>query len=322
MTPTASILIVDDEPKICHFLDVLLTREGYRVGTCCDPTEALSLAVQDHYDLVITDLKMPGMDGFELVKGIKSARSDLPVIMITGYATIETAVQALRHGVDDYVTKPFNVEELRKVVHRLLRVSASERENRELEERCIAVLEALATSLEEKDPYTQGHSQRVGAYARSLGESAGLSLEEIDQLKTAAQLHDIGKISVSEQIIDKADTLNDNERDVIRRHPSLGERLVGPLRFLAPVRPIIRHHHEAMDGSGYPDGLQGSGIPRLARILSIADAYDAMTSKRPYRDAMSTEQAATEIQSCAGAQFDKDLADTFCTKVIKREFNP
>jgi len=321
MTATASILIVDDEPKICHFLEVMLTREGYHVRTCCDPIEALDLAVQDNYDLVITDLKMPGMDGFELVQGLKSVCEDLPIIMITGYATVETAVQALRHGVDDYVTKPFNVEELRKVIARSLKTAASERQNRQLVEDCVAVLRELAASLEEKDPYLQGHSKRVGNYARSLGQLVGLSPEEIEHLETAAQLHDIGKVSVSEQIIDKADQLNDEERDAIRRHPSLGEHLVAPLDFLAPVRPIIRHHHEAFDGSGYPDGLEGANIPRLARILSIADAYDAMTSKRPYRNAMTAEQAAAEIQSCAGVQFDKDLADAFCTKVIQREFN-
>jgi len=320
MAKETSILIVDDEPKICQFLEVFLTREGFRAGSVRSAAEALATLEKDRYDLVITDLKMPGMDGFELVRRLKSLRRDLPVVMITGYATVETAVQALRHGVDDYITKPFNIEELRKVIARTLRASRVERENREMEERCIAVLKALATLLESKDKYLSGHSERVGRYACALGEAIGAGPKELELLRTAADLHDIGKIAVNERILDKPDRLTSDERDAVEDHPTLGERIVGPLHFLQPIQPLIRHHHEHMDGTGYPDRLKGGEIPRLARILAIADAFDAMTSERPYRPAMTAAEAAKEIASCAGDQFDEALAGTFCTKVISRQF--
>jgi len=318
MADKARILIVDDEPKICQFLETLLRREGYETASVGGASDALTTISESDYDLVVTDLRMPGMDGFELVQRIKSARRDLPVVMVTGYATVETAVQALRHGVDDYVTKPFNIDEMRKVIARALRASDAERETREMQERCIAVLKEVTARLEARDRYMNGHSRRVGDYACELGKVAGASSEEIALLRTAADLHDIGKIVVSDAIIDKRSELTEDERDRIRDHPGIGDKLVEPLSFLASTRPVIRHHHERVDGTGYPDGLKGEAIPRLARILTIADAYDAMTTERPYRPALSRDEAAREIQSCAGKQFDAALAETFRGKVVRR----
>lgn len=320
MRPGANILIVDDEPKICDFLEAFLTREGFGAASASSAAEALEMLGTDSYDLVLTDLKMPGMDGFELVRRLKAQRTEIPVVMITGYATVETAVQALRHGVDDYVTKPFNIEELRKVITRALRTSQLERKNRELEERCVAVLKALAVALEAKDEYIRGHSQRVADYACSLGEAAGIGTEQLQLLRTAAALHDIGKVALNESILDKPKQLTRNERNKVRDHPAMGERILEPLAFLKPLQPLIRHHHERADGTGYPDRLRGEEIPRLARILAIADAYDAMTSQRPYRSAMSAREAAEEITSCAGRQFDEDLAGVFCAEVVRRKF--
>ena len=318
MTQKARILIVDDEPKICQFLQVLLTREGYEAHSACKAADAVTMVAEGSYDLVITDLKMPGMDGFELVRCIKSMRAGLPIVMITGYATVETAVQALRHGVDDYVTKPFNIDELRKVISRALHASEIERENRELQERCVAVLKDLTARLESKDKYVKGHAKRVGDVACELARAVGLSADELRLLRTAADIHDIGKIAVNDEIIDKPNALSDAEKRIVRDHPQIGEKLVEPLDFLGPVRPVIRHHHEHVDGKGYPDGLVGDAIPWLARILAIADAYDAMVSARPYREAMTPEQATAEIESCSGAQFDAKLAKTFCRKVARR----
>jgi len=353
MSEEARILVVDDEPKICQFLKVLLEREGLRVSSACRAAEAIEMFEEDAYDLVITDLKMPGMDGFELVKRLKAIESDTPVVMITGYATVETAVQALRHGVDDYITKPFNIEELRKVIARSLQASTMERENRsllerleranaelkkheetlaaaeasgasrgdlELEERCLGVLKALAGALEAKDQYLRGHSQRVTDYACALGRALDLGAGEMELLRTAGRLHDLGKISVNDTILDKPKPLTGSERNRVEDHPSVGEQIVGPLEFLKPVQPLIRHHHERMDGKGYPDRLEGTDIPRLARILAVADAFDAMTSRRPWRPAMTAEEAATEIRSCAGVQFDRELADVFCAKGVSRRF--
>lgn len=360
MATQSQILVVDDEKKICEFLQVLLGREGYSVEAAHDAAEALERVSRDSFNMVITDLKMPGMDGFELVTRLKQLKPDVPVVMITGYATVETAVKALRHGVDDYVTKPFNIEELRRVVSRSLQTARMEHENRELiqrlketnvelarhrlllaekvrktgselqearalidqyegqlEERCVSVIEALVTTLEAKDRYTSGHSRRVSEYACALAEALGAQRDEVELLRRAACLHDIGKIGVHESILEKPARLTAEERNLVEEHPSTGETIVTPLDFLTPLRPLIRHHHERMDGEGYPDRLSGKDIPLLARILTIADAFDAMTSERPYRPAMSRESAAAELMANAGRQFDAGLASVFCDKVLE-----
>ncbi len=316
MSEGPAVLIVDDEPKICQFLDVFLRREGYRPDSVCRAADAIEKVKTGNYDIVITDLKMPGMDGFELVEKLKAIRRDLPVVMITGYATVETAVQALRHGVDDYITKPFNIDEMRKVLDRLLRSVQMERETSEIEKRCLDMLKTLVHASEAKDKYLCGHSRRVAGYAAALADVLGMDAGQRNLLKNAAELHDIGKVAVSDSILDKPDLLSNDERDLVRHHPSLGEEIIGQIDGLQELRPIIRHHHERLDGRGYPDGLKGEAIPRLARILSIADAYDAMTSPRPYRPAHTTDEARREILSCIGKQFDEDLADVFCEKVV------
>lgn len=359
MAAQAQILVVDDEKKICEFLAVLLGREGYRVAAAHNAADALDCVGREPFDMVITDLKMPGMDGFELVTRLKALKPGLPVVMITGYATVETAVRALRHGVDDYVTKPFNIEELRKVVSRSLQTARIERENRDLiqrlketnaelarhrlllaekvrrtgsaleearvlidqyegqlEEHCLAMIEALVNTLEAKDHYTSGHSRRVSQYACALAQAMGSNPAEIELLRRAACLHDIGKIGVHESILEKPSRLTLEERNMVQEHPSTGEGIVKPLDFLRPLRPLIRHHHERMDGQGYPDHLCGGDIPLLARILTIADSFDAMTSERPYRPAMSRRNAAAELMAHAGRQFDASLAGLFCDKVL------
>jgi putative two-component system response regulator len=334
MAENARILVVDDEPKICEFLAILLGREGYQVDSANSAADGLARIEATPYDLVLTDLKMPGMDGFELVTRLKAARPELPVIMITGYATVETAVRALRHGVEDYVTKPFNIDELRKVISRALRGVRMEHEQQDLaaelkqadeelarfrnvmEEQCAAAIRTLAAELEARDRYMRGHMQRVAEYACALAEACGVRPEEIEILHRAADLHDIGQIAVSEQILTKPGALTEEERALVRNHPAAGERIIGPMTFLGAARPIIRSHHERMDGSGYPDGLRGDAIPRLARMLTVADSFDAMTSERPYRPAMSRQRAAEEMEAGAGRQFDPELVRVFCHQVI------
>ena len=521
MKQEAKVLIVDDEPKICQFLEVLLRREGYRPESVYNVTDALAEVGKTTYDLVITDLKMPGMDGFELVQRLKASHKDLPIIMITGYATVETAVKAIRYGVDDYVTKPFNIEEFRKVIARTLlsvhmaqenrllsdqlrkatveldrykalvaegaagkapsrtvapraverdagasamRIShvtlpageherdrflkrklrainkkldaqcgsimlveddalvvrASEGERmkdligtrqpmregiagtvareqqaflvrdvhsdgrlprrpqrgyrtpsflcvpisysgrtlgvinvgdkrsdmpfdeedlkyvagkakrmapvlnyaatgRTLEEKCIAAIEQLTHSLESENPYTHNHSHRVANLACALGKACGIPVEEIELLRRAAGIINLGKAAAGAGIMKKTKPLTDRDREALRTYPVMSERLVHSLKFMDPALPMIRHCRERMDGNGYPDGLRGQEIPHLARVLSIADAYVAMTSDRPHRRAMSPESAAAELRSAAGAQFDVALTKTFCEQVLPRE---
>lgn len=515
MYERARVLVVDDEPRICQFIKELLEREQYQIDTTLSGMEALDMIEKCEYQLLISDLKMPGIDGFELIKQAKKSRPDMATVMLTGYATVENAVLALRFGVDDYITKPFNINELKKVVKQTLNTRQMEMENKELfhhlkeanielsfhkqkltnkveavsqhlyecnkrlrqrinelatinqiskaitavldleellglclelindrlevsnssvmlldertdelvvkaskgyrreqiigvrqrvgegiagwvakhrepvlvmdidtdsrftaknrlpyktksfvasplsmnrrllgvinavdklsgeefsesdvsllatlaapisiamenarlyetlEENCFNTVKALATSLEAKCSYTSGHSQRVMDYASRIAETLNLSKKEKDMLHHAAQLHDIGKIGTSEGILNKPGRLTTDEFDEIRQHPVTGEKILEPLEFLKDIRHLIRNHHEHWDGSGYPDGLKGHEIPLLTRIMTIADAFDAMTSERPYRPAKPKKDAFSELYNFAGRQFDSEIVHAF-----------
>ena len=528
MPSDARILIVDDEPKICSMLEVALRRDGYTVHTFADAAAALEQFRAEHYDLVISDLRMPGISGFELIRQIKEARRDTVVLAMTGHATMDTAVQAIREGADDYVTKPLEINALRRVVesslqnqsllvhaqeqprpateapgaadaplahaptpaaqpaapeptpppelaqanyelqqrvaelvavqeiaqavtgelrldrmletclasvagatgahvvsillaepdgkHLVVRARHGRNGARAVGERCrighsvagwvaqhrmplliadigeqpgfralaraegyrtgsfvavplllhdrllgvlcatdkggaepfdghdlrllegaaaqIAVavenarlyetlqsnaynaLRALAESFEAKDGFARGHSARVADTAARTAEHLGLPQAEIDTLRQAAYVHDIGKLAVSDTIFARPGALTDDEFAAVQEHPVRGERILDALGFLDAACPIVRHHHERWDGRGYPDGLQGRAIGPLARILTLADAYDAMTSARPHRPAKSRDEAFAEIARCAGAQFDPALIDPFRQAVV------
>jgi len=509
MPSEARILVVDDEPKICRMLQAALQREGYAVRTSVDGAVALEQFRAAPYDMVISDIRMPGVGGLELIRQIKESRPETIVVAITGHATLDTAVQALQHGADDYITKPLDIEQLRLTVETALRNSrllqgagvrprAAQAEskmaaapspsatqdlleaNRRLEQRvaelisiqeisqtvtselrldrllqacvgsvssatgartvsillldrrqeCLVVrarrgrdrrrvvgeccplneglagwvaehrvpllipdveaqpafralargsgyqsgsvlavpllfsdrlvgvlcatekaegkpfderdlrlglaigaqigiavenarlyetlqrsafdaLRALAKSLEARGDYFRGHSERVADYAEGTARELGLSRDEIDTLRRAAQIHDIGNIAISDTILGRPGPLSDEEHAAVRQHPVRGERIVQTLGFLDTARPLVRHHHERWDGQGYPDGLEGRQIDPLTRILTVADAFDAMTSRRPHRPAMSADEALAELARCAGTQFDPGLVDAF-----------
>jgi putative nucleotidyltransferase with HDIG domain len=509
------ILVADDEVKICELLQRLLTREGYHVEMAHNGADAIDRIVERAPDLLITDLKMPGMDGLELLRRARSLKRDLPVVMITGYASMETAVAALREGIDDYITKPFSVAELKAVVGRILTSRALADENRRLlaelkianqqleqhrrrltmkvreaesdleaansvlerqlaemeviheisqmttsvisredllplvtrlirdkvgvdsavvmlgqpgfpvlfvggaigedgafgafetlpadaglmaaalsspealligdltrdprlteEERrvfrggsalfapirgkaaapgllavgrradrdpiseegarllgliandlsaaidnatlfeenersYIGTLSALVTTMEARDPYLREHSERVRARALGIAKQLRLSDADLDVLQTGARLHDLGKIGIADGILHKPDALTDEEMDTMRSHPGIGDRIVKSLGKLQAVKPIIRHHHERWDGQGYPDGLHAEDIPLLTQIVTVADAFDAMTSTRPYRDELPREKALAILDECAGSQFSPVVVDAF-----------
>jgi len=503
MDDPGRILIVDDEPKICQFLEVMLRREGYEATSAYNGADALADLESTCFDLVITDLKMPGMNGFEFVRRVKHAHADVPIIMITGYATVDTAVEALRTGVDDYITKPFNIDELRKVISRTMKARPVNRENAELmrllanvrrqiedgqsgtsspaksgagpleadghaeeendlnrilkhtlstindnlnarassimvrtgpylelracegdrirdligtrlplgqgiagyvarerkallvqdesarsllpattaeiynspsfisvpilhegktlgvinvgekkdlapftekdmrlvtsvaqqiaptmshavalyatQAQCRSAMEALSDAYEAKAHFLKNHSSRVASYAVKLAKACDARADEIETLRHSAQLHDIGMISVPEKILWKKSRLTRQQENVVREHPMLGEKIVSGLEFLKSLLPVIRHHHERSDGGGYPDGLQGDEIPQLARMLALADAFDAMTAKRPYREALSVQEAALEIVKKIDLQFDAKLAKIFVDRVISSD---
>jgi len=514
------ILVVDDEPKICQLLETLLRRDGHEVAICHNGGDALARLQTGTYSLVLTDLKMPQMDGFELVRRIRELDAEIPIVVITGYATIETAVQALRHGVADYVTKPFNIEELRKAVSRTLaqaqladenrnlmerlakleaelqyhrgllqsrarladnelrqanaelrqrvrelsvyedlelatgplleaeavsraavavvgrrlgaqRVSVMLREGtdlvvracdearrsrilgarqrigegisgvvarderaihvadiaahgefaplarggyetasflsvpvrhrhqvhgvinaadrrdhepfttvdlellcgvathlggiltraarvRELHARALNAIAEIATSLEAKDAYMAGHSQRVAAGASALAQELALSASEAAMVVAAARVHDLGKYQIPDDILHKRGQLTAPEYAQVQDHPVVSERLVESVGPPGALTRAVRHHHERVDGQGYPDSLRGEEIPLLARIISIADAFDAMTHERPYRPALSVGRACEELRALSGRQFDAELAAAFCARVAPK----
>jgi len=514
------ILVVDDEPKICHLIEELFKLDGYQIDISFSGVEALQMMKRYNYQLLITDLKMPGIDGLELIQKAKELNPEIRTIMVTGYITVETAVQSLRHGVDDYIKKPFNIMELKKVVKRILyshqvalenkqlledlkrvnhelnihkqdlaekiqitdeqlteankklvqrageldtineiskaitsildmdellniclkeiieklrvkhssimlidetgnelivmacqghrceyilgktqkidegvagrvvrnkkpilvkdirsddRFNRSERtdyktksfvsaplilgerilgviniidkisgesfcetdvnllciiagqvsiavENarlyKTLEENCFNMVKFLADSLEAKDRYTSGHSQRVSEYSSATANIMGVSDREKTTLLHASLLHDIGKIGISELLFNKTDKLDTSEYETIKSHPVRGEEIIKPLGFLKEAIHHIRGHHESFDGSGYPDRLGGGDLPLLTKIMTVADCFDAMTSERTYRPSKKTNEAISELKRSSGIQFDPDVVDAFASSEI------
>jgi putative two-component system response regulator len=304
------ILVVDDESAARIALATLLRREGYEVSHASDGAAALAECATFRPDLILLDIVMPGMDGFEVCRRIKATPETrlTPVVLITGLSETEDRINGINSGADDFLSKPIDFNELLARARSLLRLKqfTDELENAE------GVLFSLAQSIEARDPYTLGHCERLAEVSARLGEKLGLPEEEIKALRRAGIVHDIGKVVVPDAILLKSGPLSAGETEVMRKHPVVGERICAPLRTFRLVLPIIRHHHERHDGSGYPDGLHGSEIPITAAILQLADVYDALTTNRPYRIA-SPSRVALEImeEEAARGWWDRNLFEDF-----------
>lgn len=283
------ILIVDDESSARAALETLLRREGYDVRDAADGRSALAACSEFKPDLILLDILMPGIDGFEVCRRIKETPETrlTPVVLITGLSDTEDRIRGITAGADDFLSKPIDINELLARTRSLLRLKqyTDELENAEV------VLFSLALSIEARDPYTRGHCERLAEMSVMLGKKLALPEEQITALRRAGIVHDIGKVVVPDAILLKPGPLTPGEIAVMRKHPVVGERICAPLKSLRFVLPIIRHHHEKRDGSGYPDGLSGEEIPLAARILQLADVYDALTTDRPYRTAVPSEVA-------------------------------
>jgi putative two-component system response regulator len=281
------ILIVDDELQNRDVLRRLMTRLGYEATTASDGDAALRSIKTDRPDLVLLDVNMPGIDGVEVCRRIKAEATTrlVPVVLVTALTAIEA-------GADDFISKPPVVPELEARVRSLVRLKRYTDDLDSAE----SVILSLGLTIEARDPYTHGHCQRLAAYALALGTRLGLSDEQLVALNRGGFLHDVGKIGIPDAILLKTGGLTPAEYAVMQQHTVIGDKLCSQLRLLDDVRPIVRHHHERADGTGYPDGLKGDEIPLLARILSVVDVFDALTTDRPYRPALSKERAVDELR--------------------------
>ncbi|HLQ62899.1 MAG TPA: HD domain-containing phosphohydrolase, partial [Candidatus Acidoferrales bacterium] len=284
-----AVLAVDDRPLNLTLLEAYLREVDCDVLVASDGEDALRQLADRSPDLVLLDITMPGLNGFEVCRRIKAdpATRLLPVVMLTALHQTEDRVQALEAGADDFMTKPVEKVELIARVKSALRLKALY-DTLDSTER---VIFSLAAAVEAKDAYTEAHTERVAATSRQLGERLGLEQPDLDALYRGGMIHDIGKIGIPDSILLKPGPLTAVEHQRMREHPVIGERIARPLKSAVNLLPIIRHHHESFDGSGYPDGLAGHQIPLLARIVSVSDAYDAMVSDRPYRPGRSAREA-------------------------------
>jgi putative two-component system response regulator len=283
------ILIVDDDAAYRRFLRTLLTLEGYDVDEAKNGSEALESIAHCPPELVLLDLDMPGVDGYAVCRQLKGDPRTrmIPVIIVTTLEWHPAKLLALQHMADDFLSKPVNSLELTTRVKSLL---SMKRFTDELENAGI-VLKGIAQVVEKRDDYTSGHGNRVGLGAARVVAHLGLKGSEAEAVILGAQLHDLGKVGIPDSILMKAGSLTPGEMEIIRSHPVLGEELCRPMRTLANVLPLIRSHHERLDGSGYPDGLAGNQIPLSVRIISVVDVYDALTTTRSYRQAHSPDEA-------------------------------
>jgi len=282
-----TILIADDEEANREYLSMLLDTQGYRTVAAADGTQALEILRSRHLDLALLDVMMPGQTGYAVCSAAKSDPTTrlIPVVLITGLNRSEDRIKGIEAGADDFLSKPVDRAELLARVRSLLRLKNFTDELESAE----TVLCSLAISIEAKDPYTVGHCDRLSVLAEGLGRRLGLAPDLLIALRRGGIVHDLGKVAVPEHILRKPGKLTPEERRIMEQHPVVGERICAPLKSFRQVLPIIRHHHEKLDGSGYPDGLKGSAIPLTARILSTVDVYDALTTDRPYRKAFSRD---------------------------------
>lgn len=307
--PRSIVLVVDDVAANRDLLEANLGQLGYDVRQASDGMEALEAIEADEPDLILLDVEMPRMDGITLCRRLKAdpVRRLVPVIILTAYQDRATRIAGLEAGADDFLTKPFDSAELLARTKALLR-------DRELNKQLDAaegVILAIARIVEARDRYTVHHAERVGLYSREIGRALSLGREDLDVLYRGGVMHDLGKAVIPSEILLKPGPLTDVERAVMETHAHHGTRIAEPLRSLVWSLPMIRHHHERVDGRGYPDHLAGSEIPLTARIAAIGDGWDAMTSDRPYRAALEREEALRRLDAGAGTQWSRELVETF-----------
>ncbi|MBC8318198.1 MAG: response regulator [Desulfobulbaceae bacterium] len=338
--PYPKILIADDDALVRDAVVKILELFGYQITAVPGGREALEI-LSDEYDAIILDINMPGMNGFETIQAITKRGLDIPVLFLTGAGTMEYAVKAISLGAYDFIAKPiddidlFEVKIKRAIEKRMFLIKEKsykknlekevklktkelaeknillEQYSHHLEVSTVNTIITLNTALEEKDQYTAGHTRRVTEYSQMICRAMDLSQAEISVVTRACQLHDIGKLVIDVSCIQKPGPLTDEEWTLVKKHPEVGENIIRPLSFLSREGTIVRHHHERLDGKGYPDGIYGDDIDLLTKIVTVADSYDAMTSKRAYKVNMAKEDAIEEMRKHCNTQFDPRVVETF-----------
>jgi putative two-component system response regulator len=325
---SANCLIVDDEPSVRRSLIRMLRAQGFQCLEACSGREGLKVLDQTgEIPLIISDMRMPELDGMGFLEAVRQKFPDSSVIMLSGISETTTAVDCLHLGAADFLLKPISLSELQARVARALEKRALVLQNRfyqqhleqqvqeqaqRIQELFLQGVQMLARALEAKDAYTRGHSIRVSQYAVATAARLGFAGAGLDGIRLGGELHDIGKIGTREAVLDKPSSLTPDEFRQITEHPVLGERMLFPLAHESPdVLRIVRSHHERLDGRGFPDGLRGERIPIEARIVAVADSFDAMTTRRPYREARAPDDAMRELRRVAGTQLDPQAVEAF-----------
>jgi putative two-component system response regulator len=353
-----NILIADDEIGPRESLRMIL-KPTYNIFSVENGYAAIQMIQQTEIDIVTLDLKMPGISGIDTLKEIRVIDPEVMVIIVTGFGTLKSAIEAIRYGVFDYISKPFNVPEIiciidkaiqrRRLNLKIKEVLGGSLDHRLIKEpvtdsgfflqneikgitdykwddmsisdnqKCLEFAKVLAYTLEEKDPYTSGHSERVCYYSDFICKRLTLPAKERTELQIASYLHDIGKLGISNRFINKKGTLTPTDWAIIKQHTKKSIELLLPLNLSPKITSYIQHHHERFDGTGYPDGLAGDQIPLGARVIAISDSYDSMTSDRPYRKPLSNGEAKNELLKCTGKQFDPNLVSLFLDVIKEME---
>ena len=326
------ILAVDDEQGIIDSLSIFLKRSGYSFTGITDPAEAIERIKNEHFDLLLLDFIMTPLHGDQVVEEIRKFNKELYILLLTGHKDLAPPLETIKRlDIQGYCEKSDKFDQLLLLIESGIKSVEQMREIKEinkkladtykqLEQAYMESIQTLRYTVEAKDTYTRGHSDRVSEYSVLIGEALGLPEEDIEKLKIGGLFHDIGKIGVPDSILQKAGKLSDDEYSEIKNHPSIGAHILSTASIFQDIIPIVKHHHERYDGKGYPSQLAGENIPYLARITAVADTFDAMTSKRSYRDSLPLDYVITEFERCKGTQFDPKIADVFID-ILKNHYD-
>lgn len=317
------IIVVDDEQGIVDSLSIFLKRSGYDFTGLTNPLEAIERVRNEHFDMMILDFMMDPIHGDEVVEEIRKFNKDLYILLLTGHKDLAPPLETIKRlEIQGYCEKSDKFDQLLlliesgiKSIEQMNTIKTVNKQlhdkNEELERAYLDTIGILRQTVEAKDPYTRGHSDRVSEYSVLIGKKLGLDEKTLHILKIGGLFHDIGKIGIPDSILLKESKLSDEEYSQIKNHPMIGVHMLGDAAIFTDILPIVKHHHERYDGRGYPSQLVGDDIPYVARIAAVADTFDAMTSKRSYRDSLPIDVVRAEIERCSGTQFDPNIAKVF-----------